>query len=163
MLTSSRPTLADLWDIPLHMFLHTAAKGPSIAIHHPESVLDGMNDWCKEHHVKSGLVDRVRASQVTLEQAEQQVLQFVAAHTEPGAAQLAGNSVHVDRIFLQRYMPELLGHLHYRIVDVSTIKECARCAATVAQCIGVLCSWMDVRACVFSAHSKRTRYWELFL
>jgi oligoribonuclease len=55
------------------------------------------------------------------------VLAFVAAHTEFQSAQLAGNSVHVDRMFLQRHMPALLGHLHYRIVDVSSIHEVARC------------------------------------
>lgn len=55
-----------------------------------------------------------------------QVLAFVQDHTEYGQAQLAGNSIHVDRVFLQRYMPELVEHLHYRIVDVSTLKECCR-------------------------------------
>jgi oligoribonuclease (3'-5' exoribonuclease) len=58
-----------------------------------------------------------------------QVLTFVQEHTEYGQAQLAGNSVHVDRVFLQRYMPQLVDHLHYRIVDVSTLKELCRCAA----------------------------------
>lgn len=57
-----------------------------------------------------------------------QVLAFVQEHTEYGQAQLAGNSVHVDRVFLQRYMPQLVDHVHYRIVDVSTLKELCRCA-----------------------------------
>jgi oligoribonuclease (3'-5' exoribonuclease) len=86
-----------------------------------------MNDWCKEHHAKSGLVQRVRDSSVSIAQAEAAVLAFVQEHTEYQAAQLAGNSVHVDRLFLQRHMPALLEHMHYRIVDVSTFKECCRC------------------------------------
>jgi oligoribonuclease (3'-5' exoribonuclease) len=56
------------------------------------------------------------------------VLAFVQEHTEYQTAQLAGNSVHIDRLFLQRWMPELLEHLHYRIMDVSSLKECCRCA-----------------------------------
>ncbi|KAI8470911.1 MAG: ribonuclease H-like domain-containing protein [Monoraphidium minutum] len=106
--------------------LKTVVEGPSLVIHHPEEVLDNMNDWCKEHHGKSGLTQRVRDSTVTLEEAEKQVLEFVAAHTEYQAAQLAGNSVHVDRAFMQRRMPALLAHMHYRIVDVSSISEVAR-------------------------------------
>eukprot|EP00879_Flechtneria_rotunda_P020165 GHRR01021206.1.p1 GENE.GHRR01021206.1~~GHRR01021206.1.p1 ORF type:complete len:236 (+),score=83.53 GHRR01021206.1:192-899(+) len=106
--------------------LQQVIEGPSIAIHHPDSVLDNMNDWCKEHHVKSGLVQQVRDSSISLQQAEQQVLEFIQQHTEYKTAQLAGNSVHVDRLFLQRHMPQLLEHLHYRIVDVSTFKECCR-------------------------------------
>lgn len=106
--------------------LKQVVEGPSIAIHHPESVLENMNDWCKEHHAKSGLVQRVRDSSTSLAQAEAAVLAFVQEHTQYQAAQLAGNSVHVDRLFLQRHMPALLEHLHYRIVDVSTFKECCR-------------------------------------
>ncbi|KIY95155.1 putative REX2, RNA exonuclease 2 [Monoraphidium neglectum] len=106
--------------------LKTVVEGPSLAIHHPEAVIESMNDWCKEHHGKSGLTQRVRDSSTSLQEAEEQVLAFVAAHTEFQSAQLAGNSVHVDRMFLQRHMPALLGHLHYRIVDVSSIHEVAR-------------------------------------
>ncbi|GBF94932.1 RNA exonuclease [Raphidocelis subcapitata] len=106
--------------------LKTVVEGPSIAIHHGEDVIDSMNDWCKEHHGKSGLTERVRESTVSLEEAEVQVLEFVAAHTDYQTAQLAGNSVHVDRAFLMRRMPRLLEHLHYRIVDVSSIAEVAR-------------------------------------
>lgn len=106
--------------------LRQVVEGPEIAIHHPESVLENMNDWCKEHHAKSGLVQRVRDSATSLAQAEEAVLAFVQQHTEYQAAQLAGNSVHVDRLFLQRHMPRLLDHLHYRIVDVSSFRECCR-------------------------------------
>lgn len=117
--------------VQLLYFTHAGCRplllqGPDIAIHHPESVLANMNAWCQEHHTKSGLVQRVRDSSISLEQAEQQVLEFIRQHTEYQTAQLAGNSVHVDRAFLQRHMPRLVEHLHYRIVDVSTFKECCR-------------------------------------
>lgn len=101
-------------------------QGPDIAIHHSEAVLANMNAWCQEHHNKSGLVQRVRDSSTSLQEAEQQVLAFIQEHTEYQTAQLAGNSIHIDRLFLQRHMPKVLEHLHYRIVDVSTFKECCR-------------------------------------
>ena len=106
--------------------LKRVVEGPALAIHQPEEVLANMNDWCKEHHGKSGLTQRVRESTVSLEEAEQRVLDFVREHTEYQSAQLAGNSVHVDRAFLMRRMPRLLEHLHYRIVDVSSFAEVAR-------------------------------------
>ncbi|KAG1680131.1 hypothetical protein FOA52_000244 [Chlamydomonas sp. UWO 241] len=107
--------------------LATKIEGPSIAIHQPEDVLERMNDWCVEHHGRSGLTKRVQESDVSMEQAEASVLEFVRAHVaDPGSAQLAGNSVHVDRQFLLKYMPQLTAFLSYRIVDVSTIKELAK-------------------------------------
>lgn len=75
--------------------LRAASQGPCTAIHHPDSVLDGMNDWCKEHHGKSGLTQRVRDSTVSMAEAEEALLDFISRHTEEGMAQLAGNSVHV--------------------------------------------------------------------
>lgn len=124
-------------------------QGPSIAIHHSEEVLSNMNDWCKEHHNKSGLVQRVRDSTVTLQQAEQQVLSFVQQHTEFQTAQLAGNSVHVDRLFLQRHMPRLLEHLHYRIVDVSTFKECCRCISQHKLDLQIATCFQPLHECCF--------------
>ena len=101
-------------------------EGPDLVVHQPDDVLHAMNAWCVEQHGKSGLTQRVRASTTTLEAAEDAVLAFVAAHTHPGAAQLAGNSVHCDLAFLRRYMPRLAAHLHYRIVDVSSVRELAK-------------------------------------
>ena len=75
---------------------------------------------------KSGLTAAVRASQISLSQAEQTFLQFVKEHTPPKQCPLAGNSVHADKKFLDKYMPLFMNHLHYRIVDVSTIKELCR-------------------------------------
>lgn len=106
--------------------LEEIEAGPEIAIHHPDSILDHMNEWCMEHHTASGLVDRCKASTTSLAQAEQQVLDFVARHAQPGQALFAGNSVHVDVAFIRRRMPRLYEYMHYRIVDVSTVKELAR-------------------------------------
>ncbi|CAL5222831.1 g5254 [Coccomyxa viridis] len=107
--------------------LQETLEGPDIAIHHPDSVLGEMNSWCIEHHGESGLTERCRKSTVSMEEAEAQVLAFVSEHIQPGAARLAGNSVHVDAAFLRRLMPRLHAHLHHRIVDVSTVAElCTR-------------------------------------
>lgn len=102
-------------------------QGPNIAIHHPDDVLNSMNEWCIEHHAASGLTERVRLSNVNMQQAEEQMLNFVKHHVPaPKMALLAGNSVHVDLAFLRQCMPRLVDHLHYRIVDVSSIAEVCR-------------------------------------
>ena len=85
-----------------------------------------MNDWNQKHHGESGLIDRVRASTIDDAEAERQTLAFIAAHVAPNSAPLAGNSIHQDRLFLSRYMPAFESHLHYRNVDVSTLKELVR-------------------------------------
>ena len=86
-----------------------------------------MNPWCIEHHGASGLTDRVRSSTVSMQDAEELVLAFITKHVpEPKVALLAGNSVHVDLAFLRQCMPRLVDHLHYRIVDVSSIAEVCR-------------------------------------
>ncbi|XP_034033633.1 small fragment nuclease [Thalassophryne amazonica] len=106
--------------------LNILAEGPNLIIHQPDELLDGMSDWCKEHHGKSGLTQAVRDSKISLQQAEYEFLSFVRQHTPPGQCPLAGNSVHEDKRFLQKYMPQFTYHLHYRIIDVSTIKELSR-------------------------------------
>ncbi|KAG7222791.1 hypothetical protein INR49_016110 [Caranx melampygus] len=106
--------------------LNILAQGPNLIINQPDELLDGMSEWCKEHHGKSGLTQAVRDSKITLEQAEYEFLSFVRQHTPPGQCPLAGNSVHADKRFLDKHMPQFMYHLHYRIVDVSTIKEICR-------------------------------------
>lgn len=106
--------------------LNILAEGPNLIIKQPDELLDSMSDWCKEHHGKSGLTDAVRNSKISLEQAEYEFLSFVRQHTPPGQCPLAGNSVHADKRFLDKYMPQFMYHLHYRIIDVSTIKELCR-------------------------------------
>lgn len=106
--------------------LGLVAEGPDLVVHQEDAVLDAMDAWNTEHHGASGLTAAVRASAVGEAEAERQVLEFVARHCPPGTAPLAGNSVWMDRLFLRRHMPRLEGHLHYRIVDVSTVKELVR-------------------------------------
>ncbi|WAR01003.1 ORN-like protein [Mya arenaria] len=106
--------------------LNIIAECEDLVIHQPPTVLDNMGEWCKEHHGKSGLTEAVRRSQISLMEAEDRMLRFVKEHTLPGSAPLAGNSVHADRTFLVKYMPRFTQHLHYRIVDVSTVKELSR-------------------------------------
>lgn len=103
--------------------LEIVAEGPNLAIHQPEEVLAGMDDWNKKHHGASGLIRRVRESTISEADAEAQLLAFVQAHVGKGESPLAGNSVHQDRRFLAKYWPTFEQYLHYRIVDVSTIKE----------------------------------------
>jgi oligoribonuclease len=107
--------------------LGEVAVGPDIVIHQSDEILAAMDDWNKKHHKASGLVERVKASTVTDGDAEAQTLAFINHHCSPkDRPVLAGNSIHQDRRFIRRYMPSLDARLHYRMVDVSTIKELAR-------------------------------------
>ena len=103
--------------------LHIIAEGPNLVIHQPDAVMAKMSDWCKKHHGQSGLARRVQDSTLSLAEAEQITLDFVRKHVSEGCSPLCGNSVHQDRRFLVRYMPSLESWLHYRNIDVSTIKE----------------------------------------
>lgn len=106
--------------------LEILAEGPSLVVHQDEAALETLSDWSREHFTKSGLLDRVRASETSNEAAEAAVLSFLEKWTSPQSSPLCGNSVHTDRAFLQTRMPRLLRHLHYRNVDVSTLKELLR-------------------------------------
>lgn len=106
--------------------LRIVAEGPELAIHHDAAVLARMDDWNVRHHTASGLLERVRHSEVSVVEAEAVTLAFVAEHVPAKVSPLCGNTVWQDRRFLMRYMPTLNDHLHYRIIDVSTIKELAR-------------------------------------
>lgn len=103
-----------------------AQDGPELTVHQPDSLLEAMDEWNTEHHTASGLVERVRATTLDEGEVEARVLEFLRPLVAPGEAPLAGNSVHQDRAFLRRWMPALNAHLHYRNVDVSTLKELAR-------------------------------------
>ena len=103
--------------------LRAVAEGPSVVIHQPDSVLDSMGEWCTKHHSKSGLTKAVRESKISTAECEQQILNFLQDLVPKGKCPLAGNSVGQDARFLRREMPRLMDHLHYRIVDVSTVKE----------------------------------------
>ncbi|MBM4204603.1 MAG: oligoribonuclease [Gammaproteobacteria bacterium] len=106
--------------------LNVIAEGPVFAIAQPEAVLAGMDDWNQRTHGESGLLARVRTEGVSMVEAEQRTLAFIKAHVAEKTAPLCGNTVWQDRRFLYRYMPVLEAWLHYRIIDVSTLKELAR-------------------------------------
>ncbi|HCP44683.1 MAG TPA: oligoribonuclease [Deltaproteobacteria bacterium] len=103
--------------------LRVLEEGPCVAIHQSDETLARMDDWCTRTHTASGLVKRIRESDVTIEQAEAKALEFVSKWVPPGRSPLCGNSISHDRRFLRRYMPRFEEHLHYRHIDVSTIKE----------------------------------------
>lgn len=102
------------------------AEGPDLVVHQDDAVLDAMDEWCTSHHGASGLTAQVRASTVSVAEAEQRTLAFIAQHTEAKSSPLCGNTIWQDRRFLARHMPKLEAFLHYRLVDVSTLKELAR-------------------------------------
>jgi oligoribonuclease len=107
--------------------LNILDDGVDLVIHADDAALDAMPDVVREMHAKSGLTEAVRASTVTLAEAERQVLDYVRRHIpEPRTAPLCGNSIATDRGFIARDMPSLDAHLHYRMVDVSSIKELCR-------------------------------------
>jgi oligoribonuclease len=106
--------------------LNVLAEGPVIAIHQPESVLAGLDEWNRNTHGASGLLDRVRASTVTAADAEARTLAFLEQHAQAGSSPMCGNSICQDRRFLAREMPALERFFHYRNLDVSTVKELAR-------------------------------------
>ena len=106
--------------------LEVIAESPVIAVHQPDSVLDAMDDWNRNTHGKSGLIDRVRASTLSDAQAEAQMLAFLQQYVPARTSPMCGNSVCQDRRVLARWMPQLENWFHYRNLDVSTLKELAR-------------------------------------
>ncbi|GAA0615653.1 oligoribonuclease [Kutzneria viridogrisea] len=107
--------------------LNVLGEGVDVVIHADDAALDGMPDVVRQMHANSGLTEEVRQSPITLEQAEQLVLDYIRQYVpDPRTAPLAGNSIATDRGFIARDMPALDAHLHYRMVDVSSIKELCR-------------------------------------
>jgi oligoribonuclease len=107
--------------------LTIVAEGPDLVIHQPDDVLARMDPIVVEMHTRSGLLEAIRASTVTLEEAGVATLGFIREHVpEPRSVPLCGNSIGTDRRFLAAYLPEIEAHLHYRSIDVSSIKELVR-------------------------------------
>jgi oligoribonuclease len=106
--------------------LNTIAEAPVYVLHQSDEVLDAMDSWNKSTHGRSGLIDKVRAATLDEAEVERRLVEFLKPIVAQGAAPLAGNTVHQDRRFMARYMPAFDAYLHYRIVDVSTLKELAR-------------------------------------
>lgn len=124
-LDPDRERIIEIATLVTNKNLDILAEGPEFVIHQSDELLDAMDAWNKKQHNKTGLAEKVRQSQISTEQAETVTLEFVKKHCLKGKTPLAGNSIHVDRMFLSRYMPRLHEYLHYRNVDVSTIKELA--------------------------------------
>lgn len=106
--------------------LQVIAEGPVMAIHQPDHLLDGMDEWNTRQHGKSGLTERVKNSDVTMADAEQATIAFLQQYIEAGKSPMCGNSICQDRRFLARQMPALEAFFHYRNLDVSSVKEIMR-------------------------------------
>ncbi len=106
--------------------LEPRVEGPVLVIHQSDAVLDAMDAWNKGTHGRSGLIDKVKASTLTEAQAEAQLLEFIGRYVPNGKSPMCGNTIGQDRRFLVRYMPKLEAYLHYRNLDVSTLKELAK-------------------------------------
>lgn len=103
--------------------LDILAKGPALVINQKNEILEQMSSWCIKHHTASGLVEAVKQSTITIEEAELKTLDFLKEYTVPEVSVLCGNSVWQDRNFIRKYMKNLDEFLNYRIIDVSSIKE----------------------------------------
>jgi oligoribonuclease len=125
-LDSVQDALVEVAAVVTDSELNVLGEGVDVIIAPPAEALAQMGDFVRDMHTSSGLLDAL-ATGTTLEDAQAQVLAYIREHVpEAGKAPLAGNSVGTDKVFLDRDMPELVGHLHYRIIDVSSIKELAR-------------------------------------
>lgn len=123
--------------------LNIIGQGPVFAIHQSDAALDGMDNWNKGTHGRSGLIDRVKASTVTEADAEAALIAFLKDYVPAGKSPMCGNSICQDRRFMVRGMPKLEAFFHYRNLDVSTLKElCKR--------------WKPELASGFKKHQKHT-------
>jgi oligoribonuclease len=125
------------------MHLNTIAEGPVFAIHQSDETLDKMDAWNKGTHGRSGLIDRVRASTVSEEQAEAALIAFLKQFVPAGKSPMCGNTICQDRRFMARTMPKLESFFHYRNLDVSTLKELCR-------------RWKPELVAGFKKHQKHT-------
>ena len=123
-LDASRHVIVEIATLVTDDELNIVAEGPDLVIHQPDEVLAEMDDFVTNMHTTSGLLDLIKASTISLDDAMRQTLEFIQVHSpEPGKIPLCGNSIRTDRTFLDKYMPEIENWLHYRCVDVSTVKE----------------------------------------
>lgn len=106
--------------------LNILGEGPVFAIHQENSLLDTMDEWNTKQHNQSGLVERVKSSAVTEQEAESKTINFLKHYVGKGISPMCGNSICQDRRFLYKYMPNLAEYFHYRNLDVSTLKELAK-------------------------------------
>lgn len=124
-LDPERERIIEIATIVTDEHLEVIAEGPVLAVRQPDTLLDAMDDWNQRQHRGSGLLERVRREGVSEREAEAQTLAFLERHVEKKRSPLCGNTIWQDRRFLARYMPTLEDYLHYRMIDVSTLKELA--------------------------------------
>jgi oligoribonuclease len=122
-LDTDRDHIIEIATIVTDSQLNTLAEGPVFAVHQPDAVLKGMDEWNTRQHGQSGLTERVRNSAIDLRTAELRTIEFLRQHVPAGKSPMCGNSICQDRRFLAREMPELERFFHYRNLDVSTLKE----------------------------------------
>jgi len=125
-LVPERDVIIEIATLVTDAELRVLAEGPVIAIHQSDAVLAAMDEWNTRQHGKSGLTERVRASRVAEQAAEQETLTFLQQYVPKGRSPMCGNSICQDRRFLARHMPVLEAYFHYRNLDVSTLKELTR-------------------------------------
>jgi oligoribonuclease len=126
-LDPTNDTIVEIATIVTDDDLAVIAEGPDLVVHQSAEALARMADVVREMHTRSGLLEAIEASTLSLADAGAQTLAFIKEHVaEPRTVPLAGNSIGTDRRFLAAYLPEIEDHLHYRCIDVSTIKELAR-------------------------------------
>ncbi len=106
--------------------LNALAEAPVLVVHQSDEVLGAMDEWNTSTHAKSGLVERVKASTLTEREVDERMVAFLADYVPPGVSPMCGNSVHQDRRFMARHLPQLEAYFLYRNLDVSTLKELAR-------------------------------------
>lgn len=121
--------------------LNAVAEAPVLVVHQNDAVLDAMDSWNKAAHAKSGLVERVKASSLPEAEVEIRMVEFLRQHVPPGVSPMCGNSVHQDRRFMVRHLPQLEAFFHYRNLDVSTLKELVK-------------RWKPALAAGFTKHGK---------
>lgn len=125
-LDTQNDVIIEIATIVTDPFLTVLAEGPVLAIHQPDEILNGMDEWNTRQHGQSGLVQRVRDSRIGMAEAEKETLEFLRQWVPERASPMCGNSICQDRRFMARLMPELEAYFHYRNLDVSTLKELAR-------------------------------------
>jgi len=125
-LDPDRDRIIEIAMVVTNSHLDVVAEGPVVAVHQSDAVLDAMDEWNKNTHGRSGLIDRVKASSIGEAEAEQIYLEFMKQYIPSRTSPMCGNSIGQDRRFMARYMPTLEEWFHYRNLDVSTLKELAR-------------------------------------
>ncbi len=124
-LLPEKDTIIEIATIVTDKDLNILAEGPALAIRQNNEILDSMDGWNVEHHTNSGLIQRVKNSDISMQQAEKQTIGFLQKYVNPNVSPMCGNTICQDRRFLYNYMPKLELFFHYRHIDVTTLKELA--------------------------------------